>query len=258
MTLDPGIHTMTDAEYFAADAMSQSSLGDWVIGKKRGKPSRSMVIGSALDALVFDGNQGYLQRFHPIDDNVSMATKKGKARIAEIKKDCGDKEILRPDEWKQVYGMLDALRDNYEASRWLKEGNDTAQVCVFAWIEGVWCKGKIDKAARKRRTLIDLKSTGYLNASQFANSIIRYRYDVQAAMYLDLWDAIDAPIVTNFVNVVVSSKFPHPSWIVEYTDEQIATGRRQYVAELRLWRKYHDTDTAAATTDGTAKCAVAV
>ena len=233
---------MSDKDYFAAPGFSQSGLHNIARPKeKKGIGKRIAIIGSALDILVFDGPDVWDEQYYVCDKEHKLNTKIGKAAVKEIAADTG-KEVLRPSEWQTVGGMYESLRKDELATHHLVEGEGSTQACVFAELMGLPCKGKLDRVklpSTNRPYVVDLKSSWCMNHIQFEGSVVKFWYDVQGAMYMDLWEAATGHAPWQFVNVCVSKDWPHPVWIRHYTEEQIAAGRRQYQSMLVAWSKFN-------------------
>ena len=85
----------------------------------------------------------------------------------------------------------------------------------------------IDSPQRRRRTLIDFKTTSCRDRAQFLTTIEEYAYDRQAAFYADVLNA------RRVVLIAVQKKAPFAVWTHELTAEQMEAGRKKYQRLLR-------------------------
>lgn len=59
----------------------------------------------------------------------------------------------------------------------------------MAEMDGVWCRAMVDNAPVGRRYLVDLKTTTDASPDACIRAVMNYSLDVQAAHYLDTWEA---------------------------------------------------------------------
>ena len=91
----------------------------------------------------------------------------------------------------------------------------------------------IDSPAGRRRTLVDFKTTSCRDLAQFLDTVDKYGYDRQGALYADALSAC------RVVLIAVQKKAPtgqQPAvWVHELTADQMQAGRKKY---NRLLREY--------------------
>ncbi|WP_426061228.1 PD-(D/E)XK nuclease-like domain-containing protein [Hymenobacter sp. B1770] len=98
---------------------------------------------------------------------------------------------------------------------------------------GVGVKLRPDLLVRSRAgrqlTLVDFKTTSSPNLAHFLTTIVKYDYDRQAALYLDVFGA------TRFLIIGVQKKAPHEVWLFDATAAPgfIEQGRKKYSTLLR-------------------------
>jgi hypothetical protein len=249
----PGIYAgMDDATYRVIDAVSHSDLQAFAAdarGVKKPKRGRALVIGSAVDAIVFDADQG-LSKFCVLPDETPLNTKEGKAVVAAFEEAHEGRVALRPSEYKLVSTLVKSLRKHGGAQKILTTPGQS-QLSIIGEIEGVACKCRIDKVCDTPEALwlVDLKTTGCEDEQKFRNSVVDFGYASQGAMYCDLYHAaaLEKP-PQGYLLLCVSKRMDYdeegyhraPIWIVTLTPEQLAFGRRWYQDVLGLWRKYRD------------------
>jgi exodeoxyribonuclease VIII len=86
--------------------------------------------------------------------------------------------------------------------------------------------------------IIDLKTTVFGGASKrsFSKTIARFRYDVQAAFYLDMLTLCQMPRET-FVWIAVEKEPPYAVAVYYLDDKSIEAGRSQYRADLATYQE---------------------
>ena len=91
----------------------------------------------------------------------------------------------------------------------------------------------IDSPKKRHRTLVDFKTTSCKDLAQFLDTVDKYGYDRQGALYAD---ALGAHRV---VLIAVQKKAPtgqEPAvWVHKLTAEQLAAGRKKYTRLLRAY-----------------------
>lgn len=91
----------------------------------------------------------------------------------------------------------------------------------------------IDSPKGRRRTLVDFKTTSCRDLTQFLETVDKYGYDQQGALYADVLGA------QRVVLIAVQKKAPkgqEPAvWVHELTPAQIDLGRKKYGKLLRCW-----------------------
>ncbi|QKG55233.1 PD-(D/E)XK nuclease-like domain-containing protein [Hymenobacter sp. BRD128] len=104
----------------------------------------------------------------------------------------------------------------------------------------------IDSPKKRRRTLVDFKTTSCRDLSQFLDTVEKYGYDRQGALYADVLGAHRVVLIAvqkKFLTRRVSgAKDQMPAvWVHELTAEQIALGRKKYRKLLLCYAKQAST-----------------
>jgi PDDEXK-like domain of unknown function (DUF3799) len=89
----------------------------------------------------------------------------------------------------------------------------------------------IDSPKRRRRTLVDFKTTSCKDVAQFLETVDKYGYDRQGALYADVLGA------HRVVLIAVQKRAPKGQepqvWVHELTPAQMEAGRKKYRKLLR-------------------------
>lgn len=230
---------MTDAAYFASYGISQSGLKHFrrspahYLSYISSPPERTpaMRLGSLFDSLVFT----------PEDFERTTATKpKGHDGRTTAGKDWvaanPNKEHLHADEMSALTQMRSQVKRHPIAGSVLLHG--AAQIAVFEpFVDGdtkIQRKAKIDWVPPlATNCLVDLKTTTDARAEVFERKIWDLDYHVQAAYYLDLWNAVTGENRGAFVFIAVETEPPYAVNVFNLKGEAIERGRQTYIKDLQ-------------------------
>ncbi|GAA3967384.1 PD-(D/E)XK nuclease-like domain-containing protein [Hymenobacter antarcticus] len=159
--------------------------------------------------------------------------------------------ILEPEQYAALGAQVPAGRDRsqYEAAgtlaRVIKRYRYPRHVCYLGQAEqsytatheptGLTVKVRpdllIDSPKKQRRTLVDFKTTSCKDLAQFLETVEKYGYDRQGALYAD---ALGAHRVVLIAVQKRPAKGQQPQvWVHELTPLQMEAGRKKYGKLLR-------------------------
>lgn len=229
---ETGIHAMSNEDYHAeTDWLSSSML-------KAALPERYKVGGSA-EALDF-GTLFHTAVLEPDDlaayvaldaakiglkaDGTPAAnptmTVAWKRAVAEAEQD-GRKVIAQAD-LDRALAMRDAVEKHDAAAELLFQRAGTVEESAFAVIDGVPCRARFDR--RIPGAVIDLKSTSAKpGPDALARTVADYGYDLSAAHYLAVAEALDLDVQT-FALVFVGKEPPHRVTVCDLAGEWLERG----------------------------------
>jgi hypothetical protein len=149
------------------------------------------------------------------------------------------KTVLPTQSWRVTQAITGRVRKHPAASDILKYGQ--AEQSIF-WMDeetGVGCKGRIDwltdvSESTDAGILFDLKSTLDASPEGFQRSISKYRYYVQAAMYIDGLRALGY-MPKAFIFAAWEKKSPYASALYYATPEMLEAGRQEYRRLLKIY-----------------------
>jgi len=104
-------------------------------------------------------------------------------------------------------------------------------------------KGLIDIVPAVSDALADLKTTQSAEPRQYGRTIFNFRYHVQAALYLDLWNAATKEKRNSFLHVIQESSEPYEIGRRMLDNNWLQLGRAQYRAALELYGRCLETNT---------------
>ena len=159
--------------------------------------------------------------------------------------------ILEPEQFVALGGQVPAgsERNQYEAAgalaRVIKRHRYPRHVCYLGQAEqsytatheptGLLVKVRpdllIESPKRKRRTIVDFKTTSCRNLAQFLTTVEQYGYDRQGAFYADVLQAQRVVLIA-VQKKPLKGQEPQV-WVVELTAGQMDSGRKKYGKLLR-------------------------
>lgn len=161
--------------------------------------------------------------------------------------------ILEPEQYAALGAQVPAGRERtqYEAAgqlaRVIKRHRYPRHVCYLGQAEqsytaiheatGLTVKVRpdllIDSPKKLRRTLVDFKTTSCKDLAQFLETVEKYGYDRQGALYADVLGA------HRVLLIAVQKKAPKGQepqvWVHELTPSQMEVGRKKYSKLLRCY-----------------------
>lgn len=215
-------------------------------------PTPQMFFGSAFHAIVLEPEL-FAETYVP-DPAPGSYSKDAKAARFELEaagkivigsKTDDDKGIWGASDWDKLHRMRDAVLAHPIASVLLDPDQGPVEQSVY-WIDPETrklCKCRPDKWNDAHRVLVDLKSTMDASYTGFGKACANYRYNVQAAYYLDGWfRASDRPLggtARAFVFAAVEKEPPYAVACYRLDAEEIEAGREMYRRDLDLYAQCH-------------------
>lgn len=144
--------------------------------------------------------------------------------------------VLTPETWDQLHAMANAVHSHPAAGALLTGCPGEAEKSVY-WndaITGVLCRCRPDWW-RDDNVIVDLKTTEDASPEGFAKSMANYRYDVQAAYYLDGVQQATGKRPKAFVFIAVEKKPPYGVGVYVLDSDSLELGRAQYQNDLRIY-----------------------
>ena len=120
-----------------------------------------------------------------------------------------------------------------------------SEVSLF-WTDertGLACKGRLDRLITPgdEHFIVDVKTTGQSAAPRaFAAATATYGYHVQNAFYSDAYEQI-VGVRPTFLNVVIETKPPYLTSVVQLDDDGIDIGRARYQDALDIYQRCVET-----------------
>lgn len=243
--LGPGVHDLTDEQYFgpALASTTLSSTGARVLLAPGGparfryqadsgtvETRREFDLGHVVHTLVL-GSGPVPVRI----DAEKWLTKAVKEEVAEARE--AGMVPLRPSDFAAAFAMADAVHDHPLAAKLLTGGEPERTLIWRDQKTGVMCRAKADWL--RTDGIVDLKTTESAAPDALSKAAHNYGYAIQAAFYLrGFWAAVPrvSVEVPFFVHVAVEKTAPYLVHVNQLTERAIAWGDRQVAQALEIYR----------------------
>jgi len=249
-----------DTPYRKVDAINQSGLKQilkspmhyWHNYRNPDKPveapKASLQFGTALDALVLDGEVKHAVQ--PVE--INRRTKAGREayELWQAELPAGT-VILKQEESDKLEDMAESLMNHAHAGDLIQASSKAT--LFWDWIHPeplgafihepnrIVCKGEADGLLMRddRIELIDLKTTVDASPDGFSREIAKYSYHIQAAFYTDgAWANHDVDLQNiRFTFIAIEKSPPYAIGVYQLANLFIEQGRRQYEEALHIYEK---------------------
>jgi hypothetical protein len=231
----PGVHQLTDAEYFAGPLAceSLSSTGArellalpakfrWNQQHPRA-PKREFDVGHAAHKLVL-GAGPKLVRFPGTGVNPEAWQKKDD--IADVAAIRAEGHVpLKPSDWHRVHAMADALQKHPHAPRLLARGVPEQSMVWRDEQTGVLCRAKADML--RPDGVVDYKTADDVSDAALTKSFHNWGYYIQAPFYLRGFRATHPGVEPFFAFIAQEKEPPYLVRVVQLGDRALAHGDRK-------------------------------
>lgn len=195
--------------------------------------SPALAFGSLAHTFVLEPHIAEA-RYRPRAD-VDGRTKEGKATRdweASLAAQQGIQFVSRAD-YDAATSIASSVRTHLGASALIAGGMaETAGICDGFCDVNV----RIKPDYRTDSTIIDLKTTTDARPDAFVRSVVNFGYEVQAAFYVDVAQAIDG-LKRDFYWVAVEKDAPFAVAVYKASDEMLERGRQQYRKAIDLYKE---------------------
>ena len=194
------------------------------------EPTPEMIFGSAYHSYVLQPKL-FAEKYVAKPEVVDRRSKAGKEAWNEFLLENEGKTILAREDYEQMGEMLEALMGCEQARKLLSGGE--AELSVFSEKEqGLVLKARPDYVRPDLNALIDLKTTRDASFEKFRWSVRNFRYDVQAAFYLDVLNGSGLGDFDLFIFIAQEKKPPYITAIYYASLETVEAGRMKYETDL--------------------------
>lgn len=230
--------------YFASKGVSKHDLdmvnispAHYWSGKSipREDPTPAMKMGTLVHTAILEPDR--FDSTYIIAPDMDRRTKDGKAAWEAIESEASEsgKMVVKPSDLQHIRGMKESVFAHRSGSAALKAGGLIEASLYATHLEtGVLRRGRPDLIS-KGNAIIDVKTCAknYGGKAEFARSVANFRYDVQAAFYLDLAKSCGMEKEV-FVFLVVEKEPPYAVAVYQLDAESVEAGRQQYLKNLQL------------------------
>lgn len=233
--MNTGILSLPEAQYRAAEGISKSALDyiapprtpahykAYIDGLLRVETTPAMRLGSMIHRAILEP-ETVAGAWVVKPEGMMFTTKEGKEWKA-----AQTLPIITQDEADTIMGMRDSVHAHPAVKRVL--ANAKKEVCLFAESDGILRKARLDALPEGGNVIVDIKSCQSADADLMAKSVVSYRYDVQAAYYLDLCRLLGID-KSEFLFVCVEKQPPYAVAVYALDADAIEWGRKQYQRDM--------------------------
>ena len=236
---------MDNAAYHAHPAISKSHLDKiarsplhyWAryVDPKRvtPEPTPSMRLGSAFHTHTLELSK-WDDEWAVAPAGIDRRTKAGKETWAQFQAIAQDKQVLTAEEGEKVQHMGRAVWKHPAAAMLLTMNGEPET--THMWRDaatGLQCKCRPDWLSDDGKIAIDLKSTRDASPRGFRQSVMAYRYGVQAAWYSHGIEQATGIRPDAFIFIAVETEAPYGVGVYAADEELIEHGWKQCQRDLQ-------------------------
>lgn len=234
--MNTGILSLPDAQYRAAEGISKSALDyiapprtpahykAYIDGLLRVETTPAMRIGQMIHRAILEP-ETVSGAWVVKPEGMKFTTKEGKEWQA-----AQTLPIITSQEADTINGMRESVWAHPAVKQVL--ANAKTECSLFANDEnGMLRKARIDALPESGNVIVDIKSCQSADPDLMAKSVVSYRYDVQAAYYLDICRLLGLD-KSEFLFVCVEKTAPYAVAVYALDQDAIAWGRKQYQRDL--------------------------
>ena len=199
--------------------------------------TKAMGLGTLIHAAILEPNT-------PVDDFAVVSPyadfrTKAAQEWRDDQREMG-KMIVSDEDIRIASGCEQVFSEEY-SQRFA--GDFASEVAVFGEIGSTQIKGMIDIVPNNLDLLVDLKTTANIGSPRdLVQTIVKWGYHWQAALYLDLWNAASGDNRKRFVFCFIETKEPYETAWIELSENFIDLGRIGYMNALAQWQSCAATD----------------
>lgn len=248
-TLTPGLHPdVPIGVYLAGRCPGPSVSGSELIRMDKtcasvafaywsGNPDRldpdeteATKLGSALHALVLEGEAAFRSRYAVKPEGMSLATNDGKA----WRRDQVGKTILSHDDGMTIFGMSRSLSRDPVASKAFEDGAAEVSAVMKDPITGLYLRCRPDWLRTSVNLALNLKTALSAKPEEWRRQAYEFGYFVSAAVTVDVLSAVRE---TQFAEafVIVEKTPPYPCSVCVLGADVIEFGRLIYRKALQRY-----------------------
>jgi hypothetical protein len=245
--LEPGVHQLTDEEYFAPGLASAtlSASGAKVLLKPGGPArfhhqrqtgaveiKREFDLGHAVHTLVLGAGPEPVPYVGTGADPEAWRSNADKAAVAAIR--AVGKVPLKQSDFETATAMAVAVRTHRLAGKMFVHGEPEQALIWRDSATGVMCRLKTDWL--RATGMVDLKTTEDAAPDSLSRSAYNYGYYVQDAFYRRGFRALFPGVEPWFALVAVEKSPPHLVHVHQLSARALAYGDRKVSEALEIYR----------------------
>lgn len=245
--LEPGIHQLTDEEYFAPGlaAATLSSSGARTLLAPGGPAryrhqldtgatvvKREYDLGHAVHTLVLGSGPEPVKVVGSGKDPNAWNTDKTRAEVAAARAD--GKVPLRPPDYVAAFAMAAAVNMHPIAGKLFTRGEPEQTLIWPDPATGVTCRAKADWL--RPDGIVDLKTAESASEDALVKAVHNHGYYIQDAFYRRGFRATHPGVEPFFALVAVEKTAPHLVHVVQLAERALVHGDRKVAEALEIFR----------------------
>lgn len=220
---DEGSISSTSLRYFLR---SPQHFKAFHVERRQKEQTRAMEFGTMVHAMVLEP-QEFLNRY-TVRPSAPLNTKVGKALHEKWAHENQHKHLVSQDQMDRLVGIAEAITSHPYAARLLKGSDNEVSGYYRDPVTGLRCRIRPDALFKGGRGFIDIKKTVDADYEPFWNSIKKYRYDIQMAMYDEGIKEIQGQAPEVSIIIAIEEEYPHGIAVYEVDQSILSAGGLQY------------------------------
>ena len=220
--------TAVNASLIKKMAVSMAKARDSLLHKTVQTPA--MLQGTITHSLILEPDS--FHNNYVVGEKFDKRTKAGKEAFAQFEAENIGKTIISKEQFDIASACMDSVFKHRAASKLLLSGK--AEESIFSDMDGLPVRIRTDW--RNDKTIVDLKTCQDASPAGFAKAVLNFRYDIQAAFYIDVLGADE------FYFIAVETSSPYSTAVYTLPDNVIKKARVEYKELLLQWKLCLETD----------------
>lgn len=205
---------------------------DYYLNGPKFTETAAMKLGTAIHTAILEPEL-YDDLYYEMPFIENGRTKEGIALKKEALEKSEGRIMLKHDEHIKVKEILKRYNDNSKMSNLAKHFcRGDVELSHYLKLDGIDVRVRPDVINREKNFITDVKSCQNSNPKAFKYDIIKRKYHVQAAFYMDCLG------ITDFRFVCCMTNAPYAVTVIKLEDHHIDEGRMLYKTALNKWRDY--------------------
>ena len=207
--------------YLGKNALSSSEFKNILsgtYGEDNNLPKQALRDGRLIHLAVLEP--------HRLDDLIIIDSTKGSKAFKEAVIEYNDAMVYTTRELKKCTELASNVTKDFDSFLLLDECE--LELPEIKMIDGLPVRAKAD--AKKGKHIIDLKTTS--DASRFEQSINNFSYDLQGALYLDVFNG-------DRFSFIILDKITGEVSIRELTSEEIKSGKAKVKKAIEIYKNVY-------------------
>lgn len=186
-------------------------------GLIEGPSTKALELGQMAHEIILEDKENEYVSAPVVDKR----TKAGKEAMAVFNKENEGKKVVDAKDLQMVLSMKESFMKHDLAPNIRKGGE--AEMAYFASFQGIEYKAKADYYVQSDEGdyIVDYKTMTGNDFSDVQRAIAKYRYDIQAAHYMKVVEAVEGRPVKDFFWIFQEKEAPYELVVVRASDSMI-------------------------------------